>query len=80
MNFLLFVVMGGFIITTAFITFYLLRRPKFSDTVAFYFIYASYYTALLIYYLGNLVLAIVLGVSVMLSFVSFKLLKNLKLL
>ncbi|BBG25182.1 hypothetical protein [Sulfuracidifex tepidarius] len=80
MNFLLFAIMGGFIITTVLMTFYILRKPKFVDTIIFYFVYASYYTALLIYYLGNLVLAIILGISIMLAFISFRFLKNLKLL
>ncbi|EWG06877.1 MAG: hypothetical protein ASUL_06804 [Candidatus Aramenus sulfurataquae] len=77
MNVLLPALAGGFIITTALITFILIRRPRFSDTLIFYSTYAGYYMGLILYYFHMIVLGVITAFLVILPVLLWKFLKKL---
>ncbi|MEM0165769.1 MAG: hypothetical protein QXR34_08325 [Saccharolobus sp.] len=79
MNVLIPALVGGFIITTAFITYYLTRKPNFSDTMIFYAIYAAYYMALILIYFSVIPLAIITAALIIIVVVIWKFFKNSKI-
>ncbi|ARM75071.1 hypothetical protein [Acidianus manzaensis] len=79
MDLLIPALVGGFIITTAFITFYLIKKPDFSDTLIFYAIYAAYYMALILIYFNVIPLAIITASLLIIAVLAWKFLKKIKI-
>ncbi|AWR96591.1 hypothetical protein DFR86_02850 [Acidianus sulfidivorans JP7] len=79
MNLLIPALIGGFIITTAFITYYLIKKPNFSDTMIFYAIYAAYYMALILIYFNVIELAIITAFLLIIAVVAWRFLKKIKI-
>jgi len=77
MNILIPAIIGGFFITTAFITFFIIKKPKLGDTLIFYSIYAGYYMGLILYYIHMVVLAIITAFLIIMPIIVWKFLKKL---
>ncbi|MFP3162388.1 MAG: hypothetical protein RXQ75_00855 [Acidianus hospitalis] len=79
MEILIPALIGGFIITTAFTTYYLLRKPRFADTLIFYAIYAAYYMGLILIYFNMIPLAIVTASLIIIAVLAWKFLKKINI-
>ncbi len=77
MDILIPALIGGFIITTAFITYYLIKKPSFADTLIFYAIYAAYYMSLILIYFDVIPLAIITASLIIIAVLAWKFLKKI---
>lgn len=77
MDVLIPAIIGGFIITTALITYLIIKKPKFSDTMIFYIIYAVYYMGLVLYYTRLFILIVIIIFLILIPIVIRKFIRNI---